>query len=123
MFARLARLVVHHPWRVILAWVIAAIAIIGFAPTLTSTSDESSFLPTHYESIQAQQLQEKAFPSAATPAALIVVERQDGAPLTAADSAEVTDIASKLTAADIPFVDAITATPASENKLVQIVAV
>jgi RND superfamily putative drug exporter len=123
MFARLARLVVHHPWRVILAWVIAAIAIIGFAPTLTSTSDESSFLPTHYESIQAQQLQEEAFPSAATPAALIVVERQDGGALTEADSAQVTDVASALTAADIPFVDAITATPPSQNKLVQIIAV
>jgi len=123
MFARLARLVVHHPWRVVLAWIVAAVAIIGFAPTLTSTSDESSFLPTHYESIQAQQLQEDAFPSAAAPAALIVVERQDGGPLTDADSAQVTGIATALSDADVPFVDAITATPPSANKLVQIIAV
>ncbi len=123
MFARLAQLVVHHPWRVILAWVIAAVAIIGFAPTLTSTSDTASFLPRDYESIKAQDVQEKAFPSAAAPAALVVVERRDGSPLTAADSTQVTEIAAALTAADIPFVDAITATPASSNRLVQIIAV
>ncbi|MCU1620512.1 MAG: hypothetical protein JWR41_2518 [Modestobacter sp.] len=123
MFARLARFVVHHPWRVILAWVIAAVAIIGFAPQLTSTSDESSFLPSHYESIEAQALQQEAFPSAATPAALIVVERQDGEALTDADSAAVADVATALTAADIPFVDAVMATPPSQNKLVQIIAV
>ena len=72
MFARLGRLVVHHPWRVIGIWLIAAVAIIGLAPKLTATTDESSFLPTHYESIQAQNLQESAFPHAASPAAIIV---------------------------------------------------
>jgi RND superfamily putative drug exporter len=123
MFARLAQLVVHHPWRVLLAWVIAAAAIIGFAPQLTSTSDEASFLPSHYESIQALELQQSAFPSAATPAALIVVERRDGAALTDADSAEVAGIAQALTAADIPFVDAVAATPPSQNKLIQLIAV
>jgi putative drug exporter of the RND superfamily len=123
MFARLGRFVVHHPWRVIAAWVVIAAAIIGLAPKLTATSDESSFLPTHYESIQAQQLQEKAFPTAATPAALIVVERKDGAPLTDADSATVRTIATALSNDKIAFVDGITATPPSQNKLVQIVGV
>jgi putative drug exporter of the RND superfamily len=123
MFARLGRFVVHHPWQVIAAWVVIAAAIIGFAPKLTATSDESSFLPTHYESIQAQQLQERAFPTAATPAALIVVERRDGAPLTDADSATVGRIATALADEKIAFVDRITATPPSQNKLVQIVAV
>jgi RND superfamily putative drug exporter len=76
VFAALGRLVVHRPWRVIVVWIIAAVAIISLAPKLTSTSDESSFLPSHYESIKAQNLQESAFPTAQTPAALIVFERQ-----------------------------------------------
>ena len=82
LFARLGRLVAHHPWRVIGVWVIAAVAVIGLAPHLTSTTDEASFLPSHYESVQAQNLQESAFPQAASPAAIIVLERADGSALT-----------------------------------------
>jgi RND superfamily putative drug exporter len=78
MFTRLGRLVVGHPWQVIAAWVIAAVAIIGFAPKLATTSNEASFLPSRYQSVQAQNLQQKAFPAAAAPAAIIVFERADG---------------------------------------------
>ena len=106
MFAGIGRFVVRHPVWVILAWVVIAAAVIGFAPKLMSTSDEASFLPTHYESIQAMQLQQTAFPQAATPAAIIVVERRDGAPLTAADSATVTAVADRLTADHVPDVTA-----------------
>src|ERR1700681_1174569 len=67
MFAALGRAVVHHPWRVILVWLIGAVAVIALAPKLTSTSNEASFLPGHYESIQAQDLQQSAFPQGARP--------------------------------------------------------
>ncbi|HEY7222602.1 MAG TPA: MMPL family transporter [Micromonosporaceae bacterium] len=123
MFAGIGRFVVRHPIWVIVAWVIVAGVVIGFAPKLTSTSDEASFLPTHYESIQAIQVQQAAFPQAATPAAIAVVERTDGSPLTDADSATVGRIAQTLTANKIPNVLGIQAVPASGNKLVQIVAV
>ncbi len=123
MFAALGRLVVRHPVWVIVAWVVAAAAIIGFAPKLTSTDDEASFLPAHYESVQAIDLQQKAFPQAATPAAIIVFERRDGGKLTDADSGTVTAIGQKLTAAHIPNVTAVATTPASANKLIQIIAV
>ncbi len=123
MFTRLGRLVVGHPWRVIAAWVIAAVAIIGFAPKLATTSNEASFLPSHYQSVQAQNLQQKAFPAAAAPAAIIVFERADGHPLTAADSAEVASAAASLAARHIPAVSAIEAGPPSANRLIQTIAV
>jgi RND superfamily putative drug exporter len=123
MFAGIGRVAVRHPVWVIVVWVIAAAAIIGFAPKLTSTTDESAFLPTHYESIQAQDIQQKAFPQAATPAAIIVFERHDGGALTGADSAAVQTIVQKLSAQHIPDITAIQAAPASANKLIQIVAV
>jgi putative drug exporter of the RND superfamily len=123
VFNGLGRTVVRHPIWVIVIWVIAAVAIIGFAPKLTSTTDEASFLPTHYESIQAQDIQESAFPQAATPAAIIVVETQNGSPLTAADSAKVASIGRTLTAEHIPDVTSIATAPASANKLIQIIAV
>ena len=123
MFARLGRVVVHHPWRVILIWLVAAVAVVGLAPKLTATTDEASFLPTHYESIQAQNLQEKAFPEAAAPAAIIVLERQDGGALTAQDSADVSSIGAALTAAQVSHVTQLQVGSPSSNKLIQTIAV
>ena len=123
LFAGLGRMVAYHPWRVIAVWVIAAIAVIGFAPTLSSTSNEASFLPSHYESIQAQNLQESAFPQAASPAAIIVLERSDGSALTAADSAAVQGVATKLEQAHIANVTALQVGQPSANRLIQTIGV
>ncbi len=123
MFARLGRVVAHHPWRVIGVWIIAAIAVIALAPKLASTTDESSFLPGHYESIQAQNLQESAFPQHASPAAIIVLERADKGALTAADSSAVQQVGDKLKAANVPDVTSLDVGPASQNKLIQTIGV
>ncbi|MFE6920465.1 MMPL family transporter [Nocardia sp. NPDC057663] len=123
MFARLGRVVVHHPWKVIGLWVIAIVAVLSTAPALTATTDQSEFLPSHYESIQAMKLQEQAFPQHAAPAALIVAVRADGAALTEADSATVSAAAAALTAQNIKGVTGIQVTPPSENGLVQVIAV
>jgi RND superfamily putative drug exporter len=123
VFPALGRVVVHHPWRVLGLWLLAAVAVIGLAPKLTSTSDEASFLPSHYESIQAQNLQHSAFPKAATPAAIIVVERSDGKALTAADSAKVSSIGAALSGAHIKDVTAVQVGPPSPNRLIQPIAV
>jgi RND superfamily putative drug exporter len=58
MFAGLGRFVNRFPWLVVAAWVILAVLVISFAPKLTSTSDESEFLPAHYESIKAATIQQ-----------------------------------------------------------------
>lgn len=123
MFARLGRVVVHHPWKVIGLWVLAIVAVVSTAPTLTATTDQSEFLPSHYESIQAMELQERAFPQHAAPAALIVVVRSDGTALTDADSATVGTTAAALTAHNIEGVTGVQVTPPSENRLVQVIAV
>ncbi|MFJ2837005.1 MMPL family transporter [Nocardia sp. NPDC087230] len=123
MFARLGRVVVHHPWKVIGLWVIAIVAVLSTAPALTATTDQSAFLPSHYESIQAMKLQEQAFPQNAAPAALIVAVRADGGPLTETDSATIAAAAGALTARDIKGVTGLQVTPPSENRLVQVIAV
>ncbi|MFD0366006.1 MMPL family transporter [Nocardia sp. GCM10030253] len=123
MFARLGRLVVHHPWKVIGAWLLIAIAVVVSAPKLTSTTDQSEFLPSHYESIQAMQLQQKAFPQSAAPAAILVFVRDDGAPLNDENSAMIAGIAAKLGDEKIKDVTGIQAVPPAENRLVQIAAV
>ncbi|GAA4844199.1 MMPL family transporter [Kitasatospora terrestris] len=97
MFHRIGQFVVKRAWWVIAAWVVGMIAIAVSAPKITAQTDEAAFLPKHYESIQAATLQEKAFPSSFTPSALALFERNDGAPLTAADKADLAKIVQGLT--------------------------
>ncbi|MFC9892499.1 MMPL family transporter [Nocardia sp. NPDC127579] len=123
MFARLGRVVVHHPWKVIGLWVAAIVAVLAAAPEFASTTDQSAFLPSHYESIKAMELQERAFPQNSAPAALIVVARVDGAPLTEADSASVLATATELAGERVEGVTGVHATPPSENRLIQVIAV
>ncbi|WP_067808043.1 MMPL family transporter [Nocardia beijingensis] len=123
MFARLGAVVVHNPWKVIGLWVLLAIAVVAAAPELKSTTDQSAFLPSHYESIQALELQQKAFPDSSAPAAIIVFARQDGTPLTDADAASVVSIGNALREDQIKDVIGLQPTPPSQNRLVQIIAV
>ncbi|GAA2604560.1 MMPL family transporter [Actinomadura fulvescens] len=104
MFSRLARFVVRHPWWTILAWVVAAVAIVALAPSIETKSDQADFLPAKYESIQAAKLAEKSFPQAADATAFVVVKRADGAKITPADSTKITQVAQTLTAKKYPRV-------------------
>ena len=122
LFAWLGRAVVRHPWRVIALWVIAAVAVIATAPALPTTTNESSFLPSSYESIRAATLQDQAFPQSGNvtaDAAIIVFARADGGKLTSADSAKVASVAAELNSRHIKNILSVTAGPASPNKLVQ----
>ncbi|MED7954232.1 MMPL family transporter [Streptomyces sp. BE20] len=113
MFHRLGHFVVRRAWWVIAAWVIAMIAIAASAPKITAQTDEASFLPKHYESIQASVLQEKAFPANFTPSALALFERNDGAPMDASDKDAMAKIVQGLTDKKIEHVEKIV--PASEQ--------
>lgn len=123
MFAALARVVVRHPWRIIAVWVIAAIVIVALSPGLPTSTQESDFLPRHYESIRAQELHDRAFPSAFTPSVILVVTRPDGGKLTRADIAQAPRIADQITARHIPHVERLAVGEPSSNGLVQTVAV
>ncbi|GAA2833652.1 MMPL family transporter [Kitasatospora sp. CM 4170] len=107
MFHRLGHFVVRRAWWVIAAWVVAMIAIAASAPKITAQTDEAAFLPKHYESIQAAQVQEKAFPASFTPSALALFERNDGAPMSEADKAAMAKIVDGLTAKNIEHVEKI----------------
>jgi RND superfamily putative drug exporter len=117
MFHRIGRAVVRHPVWTIVAWLIATAAIVMTAPSLPSNSDESSFLPSSYQSIKAMDLQQKAFPAAFTPAAIVLYERADHAPLTAADKADITRITTDLAKKKIDQVQKVIAgSPSKDGK-------
>lgn len=96
MFGALGRFTSRRPWFVIGAWVVLAVFVVALAPALETTQEESEFLPDHYESIKATNLQSEQFPGATTPAAIVVFEREDGEPLTPEDQAEVGRISEEL---------------------------
>ncbi len=126
VFAALGRMVTRHPWRVIAGWLIVAVAVIATAPALPTTTNEASFLPSSYESIKAQNLQDQAFPEAGkvdAAAAIIVFARSDGGRLTPADQAKVASVASTLNDKHIPNILSVTAGPVSPNGLVQTASV
>ena len=106
---------------------VAAIAVLAFAPTLAdvTSKNQTSLLPDSYESVQAQKLAADAFGQTNDATASIVVKRGGGGELTAADQAKVTELAAKLTAAKIDRVTAAITGPQalSPNKQVQIVSV
>src|SRR5215468_9762197 len=111
MFQRIGRAVVRHPVWTIVAWVVAAVAIVVTAPSLPSNSDESSFLPKSYESIQASDLQQRAFPSDFTPSAIVLYQRSDGGRLTAGDLADAARITTELGAKKIDQVQQVVSGP------------
>jgi RND superfamily putative drug exporter len=126
MFAGLGRFVTRFPWFVIAGWIVLAVLVVSLAPALTSTQDESEFLPKHYESIRAAQVQDEEFPSQFQTGAIMVFDRTDGGELTAADSAKVTEVVQAIDARikDEKVLNKVFSTaavqPPSENKLVQL---
>ncbi|WFE50092.1 MMPL family transporter [Micromonospora sp. WMMD1155] len=114
-------------WWVIAGWVVAAAAIILTTPSLSdiTSADQESFLPRSYESVQATELGQKAFPQQATATATIVVKRADGQKLTSADEAKVGQLAQSLKAKNIPRTSGyLTGPPAvAPDKSVQIINV
>jgi RND superfamily putative drug exporter len=126
MFERLGRFVVHNPWKVIIGWVVAAAAIVIFAPSLSdvTNTDQASFLPGSYESVKAQELAEASFAQANDSTATIVVRRTDGQPLTDSDQAAIGALAQTVQSANIERATAVATGPQalSPNKQVQLIS-
>ena len=123
MFKSLGAFVTRQPWLVIVTWIVAAVVIVIFSPKLTSTTDNSEFLPGHYESIKALTLQNKAFPTQTSTGAILVFDRKDGAKLSAADSADVATISKALEGKLDKAFTGMAVQPVSDNQLVQIASV
>ncbi len=123
MFGALGRLASRRPWFVIAAWLVFAVAVIALAPPFKATQDQAEFLPAKYESIKAFELQGEAFPQDSTTGAIVVFDRKDGGQLTEDDTAEVQRVVDEV-GGDLgkAFVS-ITASPPSDNGLVQLAVV
>lgn len=115
MFAYIARKVMAHPWQVIGVWVVAAVLIIIFSPSLATytTGNQQHFLPSSFESVQAQSAGTKYFPAQSGGTGSLVVTRSDGAPLSPADQSQAGALAPNLQNAHLPGVLSVQSTPQS----------
>jgi len=103
MLNKLGDFITKRRWWVIAFWVIISVIISAFAPKLSdvTSSDQTSFLPGKYESVQAQKVGEKAFPQTKDDTEVLLVQRKDGGKLTADDKTAAQTLADKLKAAHI----------------------
>jgi len=106
---KLGNFIVKHRWWVILTWVILAVGITAFSPKLSSvtSSDQTSFLPSKYESVQAGKIAQKAFPQSKDDTEILIVKRGDGAKLTESDKQNTQKLADTLRGAHLQRVEAV----------------
>ena len=100
MLNKLGNFIAKNRWWVIGVWVIVSVVITVFSPKLSSvtSSDQTSFLPGKYESVQAQKIGDKAFPQSKNDTEVLLLQRKDGRQLTADDKAAIQALATQLNA-------------------------
>ncbi len=98
MFGAIARWVIAHPWQTIAGWLIVAVAVILFSPSLETytTANQQTFLPSTFQSSQAQAVGAKYFPTQSGATGSLVITRHDHGQLTPADQKMVADLATSL---------------------------
>src|SRR5215212_5788225 len=101
MFRTVGRVVGHHPVRIILAWsaLVLGLALVAafFVGKSSSTSQQQTdFLPTKYESVQAAKLAARYFPQPTGARATLVVTRTDQDQLSDADIRDASQLISQL---------------------------
>ena len=113
MFPAIARWVITHPWQTIAAWLVVAIVVILFSPSLETytTANQQSFLPSSFQSSKAQAVGTKYFPTQSGATGSLVVTRHDGGQLTPTDQQKAAALATSLMSDHIAGLKAVQVTP------------
>ena len=117
MLNKLGNFITRNRWWVIAVWVVVAVGITAFAPKLSSvtSTDQTSFLPSKYESVQAQKVGEKAFPQSKDDQEILLVKRQDGGKLTTSDQQTIQTLAANLKVAKLDRVVDVRTSDSKQN--------
>jgi hypothetical protein len=107
LFSKLGDVVTRHPWRVVAVWIVAFFVLGSVAPKLKTSGDQTSFLPTKYESVRALHTAQRAFPGHSGSTGIFVVQRSDHRVLTAADRARIARTAATEQRRRAPIVTAV----------------
>jgi RND superfamily putative drug exporter len=127
MMQKYGDFIVKRRWWIIVTWVVLAVAIVGLSPAISTieSNDQSSFLPSKYESVQAENIAKKVSKQSQSPTDIIVFTNKSNTALSADEQAKVTSTIDNLSNEHISKVDSITTTNhnLSENKKVQIATI
>jgi putative drug exporter of the RND superfamily len=127
LFEKLGNMVIARPWWIIATWIGAGALVVILSPQLVTftSNNNSSFLPSSYESVQAQNVTSKYFPSVSGASGTIVVSAANGGELSTADQQKVDALATSLSDDKITSVEAVTTSALylSTNQKVQLVQV
>lgn len=125
MFKKYADFIVRRRWYVVVGWIVAGVLISALAPSLSSvtSNDQASFLPSKYESAEAQEIAKQAFPNNQGQPAIILMKRSDNAKLTTADQAKIVSIAGQINAANINHIKGATSSAQmlSQDQKIQLI--
>lgn len=118
MLQKLGNFITRNRWWIISFWVVLTIIITAFAPKLSSvtSTDQTSFLPSKYESVQALKIGERAFPQSKDDTEILLIKHSDGSTLTAQDKAAIQLMAVRLQNAKIHKVVAVQSSPQAVSK-------
>ncbi len=119
MFERLGSLTYRYRFAIVLAWAVAAVWAVLFAPSLASQgmTDQTAFLPSYTASMQAHDALERSFPgSTSASSATLTFTREGG--LTDADRAYMAETAAWITSAEAPagLRDAVSTVDTAESR-------
>jgi RND superfamily putative drug exporter len=127
LFEKLGNMVIARPWWIIATWIGAGALVVILSPQLVTftSNNNSSFLPSSYESVQAQNVTSKYFPSVSGASGTIVVSAANGGELSTADQQKVDALATSLSDDKITSVEEVTTSALylSTNQKVQLVQV
>ena len=122
-----ANFIVKRRWWIVAFWLIAAITIVSLSPKITSiqSSDQSTFLPSSYESVKAGKLAKQLSKQSDAPTDLILFKHSDGSKLTTADQQQIKQIITRVMQQKIGHVSTITNSRQllSKDKTVQLATV
>lgn len=98
MMKKLGDFVVKRRWWIVLVWIVCAVLIVSFSPKLSSitSDDQSSFIPSTYESVKAIDVAKKVSANSQAPTDLIVFKNTSNSVLTSEDQSQINDLVAKL---------------------------
>ncbi len=101
MLDKLGSFVTRYRWLIIVVWIFAAVLIGALGPKLADveSNNQSSFLPSNYESVQAQNIAKQINPEANAASDIIAFSNKANIALDAQDRARITSIVDQLNAA------------------------
>ncbi len=110
MMKTLGDFVVKRRWWVLSVWIVAAALISIFAPSLSSiqSNNQSKFIPSHYESVQASKVAEQLSDKSEAPTDIIVFSAESGGVLSGEQFAKISTIVADLNTQQLDKVQAVT---------------